>query len=249
MSKDELNRNKLTDTIRANIATHGQHLTLVQGGEVPRFAYTIGLLQPVGFELVLAGANVLDAAEVAQVLNGLATVCKSGTADLGQPVVLDSLESLGAFRLQKVDPSWVDVMLLGAIEHHGRADVRAMQVLPDADHWSLDTPDLTQLWNANAQPVWAGLRQPWTYPFAPDAIATTNLAALRGARISEAARWEQDQWELFAGPGPDVLPEHARMVPLATLLAIDPTLQPVVQLDVGCALWRDDQAGDWQEWV
>ena len=164
-------------------------------------------------------------------------------------MVLDSLESLGAFALREAHPSWVGVMLLGAIKHHGHADVRAMQVLPDADHWTLDTPDLSQPWDANAQPVWAGLRQPWTYPFAPDAVATTNLDALHGSRITEAARWEVDQWELFAGPGPDVLPDDARIVPLATLLAIDPTLQPVVQLEVGRALWRDDQAGDWQEWV
>jgi len=71
---------------------------------------------------------------------------------------------------------------------------------------------------------------------------------LRGERVTEAARWESDQWELFAGPGPDVTPDQVRMVPLATLLAIDATLQPVVQLDVGRALWRDDQGGDWQAW-
>ncbi len=46
-----------------------------------RFAYTIGLLQSVGFELLVAGAAPLDAAEVAQVLNGMAAVCKNKAVD------------------------------------------------------------------------------------------------------------------------------------------------------------------------
>nr|WP_315194856.1 DUF4262 domain-containing protein [uncultured Aquabacterium sp.] len=244
----DADRNEALQAIRSHIATHGQHLYLVQGGEVPRYAYTIGLLNSVGFELVLAGATTFDAEEVAQVLNGVAAACKREGADLAQPLVLDGLASLGAFTLQEAHPTWVAELMLGAIDHHGRADVRTLQVVPDAEHWTLDIPDLSEPWDADAEPAWAGLRQPWTQPFPPDAVATTNLDALRGERVTEAARWESDQWELFAGPGPDVTPDQVRMVPLATLLAIDSTLAPVVQLDVGRALWRDDQGGDWQAW-
>jgi hypothetical protein len=77
----ELSSHECMNTIRTNIATHGQHRTLVQGGEVSRFAYTIGLLQSVGFELLVAGAAPLDAAEVAQGLNGMAAVCKNKAVD------------------------------------------------------------------------------------------------------------------------------------------------------------------------
>lgn len=75
------------------------------------------------------------------------------------------------------------------------------------------------------------------------------FAALRGAPITEAARWEPDQWELFAGPGPDVRKEDVRAIPLGTLIGVDPSLDEVVRMDVGRALWRDvDDLKKWQIW-
>ena len=39
-----------------------------------------------------------------------------------------------------------------------------------------------------------------------------------------------------------------RVVPLATLLGADPTLQPVTTLEVGQALWRESDEDEWQIW-
>jgi len=49
-------RKQALDDIRENIVRSGYHVYLVFGGTTPRFAYTIGVSETLGFELVLAGA-------------------------------------------------------------------------------------------------------------------------------------------------------------------------------------------------
>jgi hypothetical protein len=61
-------------------------------------------------------------------------------------------------------------------------------------------------------------------------------------------RWEVDDWEIFAGAGPEVPAADRRMVPLGVLLGIDPTLEPAVSLPIGKGLWRDIEALEWNEW-
>lgn len=78
--------------------------------------------------------------------------------------------------------------------------------------------------------------------------AITDVAALRGDRITEACRWEENEWELFAGAGPDVAKEEMRVVSLGTLLAADSSLEAVLTLTVGTGLWRD-AISDWHPWI
>jgi hypothetical protein len=65
-------RRSMLRTIRANISTHGWHITLVQGGPLPRYAYTIGTAEAAGAEVVLAGAAYFAAGDVRRILNGAA---------------------------------------------------------------------------------------------------------------------------------------------------------------------------------
>ena len=53
---------------------------------------------------------------------------------------------------------------------------------------------------------------------------------------------------MFAGAGPDVTKDEMRVVPLGLLLATDPSLTPVVDLEIGRGLWRDGVGGDWNPW-
>jgi hypothetical protein len=92
------------------------------------------------------------------------------------------------------------------------------------------------------------MRESWTYPVRKDSTAITDLAALRGERITEACRWEEDEWELFAGAGPDVGKDETRVVALGMLLAVDPSLDPVVGLTIGTGMWRDDELSEWHAW-
>ncbi len=53
----EAERKQALDRIRENIAREGHHIYLVSGGAAtPRFAYTIGVSESIGVELILAGA-------------------------------------------------------------------------------------------------------------------------------------------------------------------------------------------------
>jgi len=42
--------------------------------------------------------------------------------------------------------------------------------------------------------------------------------------------------------------DDARVVPLGTLLALDPSLEPVMNLAIGEGLWRDGEHGPWNPW-
>jgi hypothetical protein len=90
--------------------------------------------------------------------------------------------------------------------------------------------------------------EPWPFDASPHSIAVTNLDALRGDPVTEASRWEETEWELFAGVGPDIPEDDVRVVPLATLLGYDESLEPVTQLRVPGAI-RRFPGGPWADWV
>jgi hypothetical protein len=230
--------------IEANIRRHGFHLYIVGEETTPRFAYTIGLRDSLGSELILAGAIYYDADEVKRIV---AEIRGQLERDRNRRRVLQ-VDELGAFTLRAAHSSWIRSLLLGALDYYRVDDVEAYQIVPDEAHWTLDTPNLGRAWSAKAEPVWQWLHVDWPYAVPPESTAMTNLDALRGARITEVARWGNDDWEMFAGPAPDVSYEEARVVPLGTLVAADPSLRPVVDLKVGEALWRDPDGGEWHPW-
>jgi len=47
---------------------------------------------------------------------------------------------------------------------------------------------------------------------------------------------------------PDVILADFRVVSIGTLLAVDPSLAPALDLEIGKGLWRDDSDGDWNPW-
>jgi hypothetical protein len=94
--------------------------------------------------------------------------------------------------------------MLGAFDYYQKRDIPALQIVPDQAHWTVDVPDMSMPCSATTEPVWQWLHEPWTYPVPKHSTAATNLAALRGERITEVMRWEEDEWEIFAGEGPDV---------------------------------------------
>jgi hypothetical protein len=62
-------RAEMLERIRSNIERTGNHVTVVQGGQSPRFAYTVGLTEAGRPEFLLAGANALRLDEVVRALN------------------------------------------------------------------------------------------------------------------------------------------------------------------------------------
>jgi hypothetical protein len=232
------------DCIRENIARSGHHIYLVMAGTMPRFAYTIGVSESIGLELILAGAIFYMKDDVWKIINDIVAQLK---AQRDREVF--EVSGQGSFTLRKVHSSWAAEFTLGAFDYYQKRDIPALQIVPDKAHWTIDVPDMSAPWNATTAPVWRWLHEPWTYPVPKSATATTNLAALRGDRITEIMRWEEDNWEMFAGPGPDVPDEDMRMVPLGNLIAADESLVPVLHLAIEKGLWRDPSPGsEWQPW-
>lgn len=236
---------KRLELIQSNISRYGLHINLVSAKTSPRYAYTIGLFTKIGAELILAGAIFYNADEVKRIINEIAVTLKT-EADLNQRKI--EVGELGSFTLKEVDVSWSNDLMLGVADFYKEKNIRAFQIFPDIPNWTIDVPDLSLPWSEVSAPAWKWLHAPWPYLIPADAIAVTNLAALHGEFITEAARWEEDQWELYAGSSENLTKADVRIVPIGTLLAIDTSLKAVVDLGVGHAIWRDPKVFQWHVW-
>lgn len=239
-----LQRDAALGQIRENITRFGQHIYVVAGNAVPRFAYTIGLHSIVGSEIIFAGGSYFVRDQVVLILNEIAKQLRSGSRF---EMVEFYVESCGTFTLREADQSWTQLMLLGALDYYGVERIQGFQVVPSSEFWTVDIPNLSNERTVDSAPVWKWMTEPWTYPVSSASIGVTNLSALRGELITEVTRWEEEQWELFAGYGPDTPKQEIRTIPLATLIAADASLEAIVFLPIGKGLWRDI-GGDWQAW-
>jgi Domain of unknown function (DUF4262) len=231
--------------IRRNIAKHGFHTYFVTGGGAPHYAYTIGLSESLGAELILAGAYYYDVDEVSIIIKNVAGKLRS--AHTGQ---IQQMEAgvPGTFTLGKVDESWEKRLMAGVFDYYRVSAFDAYQILPDAEHWTIEIPNLSRPWTSESVPAWRRANEPWPYPVPRTSVALTDVGALQGKRITEVMRWEPDEWEMFAGAGPDIAEAERRVVPLGVLLAADLSLLPAVDLSVGTGLWRDAQS-EWHPWA
>ncbi len=232
------------EQIRQNIAVHGFQTYTVTGGGNPHYIYTIGLSQSLGAEIILAGAYFYLLDELPDIVEGIVEELRP-PVDWGAQRI--ELKKWGVFRFRKMHESWTARLMLGALDFYQVKDIPAFQIVPDDAHITVDVPDLSESWTPSAAVGWRGLDGEWTYPIPRDSIGITNLDALRGASITEVMRWEEDEWELFAGPGPDVQEWERRVVPLGILLAADSSLTPIVDLPIGKGLWRDN-VSEWHPW-
>ena len=241
-------RSAALELIRTNIAKFGHHKYVIFGGAVPRFVYSIGLSESVGSELIVAGCSFYSVDEVRRIMDAaLAQLAELPPVErLGAQIEVDSL---GGFSLREVDTSWCRFLLLGALDFYSVDRIAALQIVPDKDHWTIDIPVLDRPFNALVEPVWRWVQEPWLFPVPENSTVVTNLAALRGKTLTEVARWEPGEWEMFAGAGPDVASEDVRTVPLGTLVGADQSLEEIVKtLEVGGAVWREPGELCWHPW-
>ncbi len=246
-------RARAFELIKRNIEKSGFHIYLIAGGGCqPRFAYTIGLRKSLGAELVLAGALYYGKKdEVFEIVHAVRKQLVTGIKGKLGPTWRSTfvVPRLGSFTLRKAHSSWVSKLLLGAVDYYGTKDIEAYQIVPEEKHQTIDVPNMAKECSPTGEPVWKWLQdKTWPDSIPRGSEAMTDLAALRGAPVTEACRWENNYWELFAGDGPDVSKAEARLVPLACLLAADPSLAPVVDLAIGEGLWRDGEGGEWNRW-
>ena len=223
--------------IRRNIASHGYHVYVIGSGPHPRFAYTIGLSPRGGFELLFAGGLYYALPQVAGVLRLARDAVEAGRRRFDGG-------ALGSFELVEAHRSWSRDLLLGAFDYYERPDIAALQIVPDGEHVTIDTPKTWVPWAPLVEPMWAASRPQPRPPVPVHWMALTSVRVLRGERITHAARFAADEWDLLAG-GRSVTLEEARGVPLGLLLAHDPTLRPVLDIAIGRELVRD-RAKPWR---
>jgi len=237
-------KKKALDAIRSNIERFGHHVYIVSGGPDPRFGYTVGVSEKQGVELILPGAAFFSAGDVHRIINDIVKEC--GTPGISESMRFE-IDGCGSFSLRAVHSSWTLQLIFGAFHYYNSKEISTLQIVPDENHWTIDVPDMSQPWNPKDAPAWRWLQETWNYPASKDSIAITDLASLRGKQVTEACRWEEDEWEMFSSNGPDIPKEDCRAVSLGTLLGFDKSLSRVVNLPIGEGLWRERQ-GDWHEW-
>lgn len=240
-----LQRSDVIARIRSTIDQFGYHVTVVTGGALPRFAYTIGCTTTLGAEFLFAGGEFYSQNQVNEII--AATVTGASTA-ANWPTLAIETDSLGCFSLVKVHPSWAKLLALGAFDYYNQPTLSAWQIVPDAAHHTVEVPAMVTAYDEATQPVWQWLTRKWEYPIPADSMAVTNLPVLAGVTATEVMRWQADDWEIFAGAAPDIPKTDMRIVPLGTLLGIDASLQVAVDLQVGKGVWRDLLVLDWHPW-
>ena len=232
--------------IQANIAAYGYHVTVITGGALPRYAYTIGGKDLVGAEFVFAGGEAYSQAQVGEILQAFLSRVTQ-VPDWQQTALV--VGSLGHFSVVKADASWSQRLLLGAFEYYHPAAIPVWQIVPASPHRTLDIPDMSTAFDVAAQPVWQWLARTWDYPIPEESMAITHLPVLFGEPAREVMRWEQEEWEIFAGPGPEIPKAEMRIVPLALLLGLDAALDQAVHLPIGQGLWREEGEQEWHTWA
>ncbi|MCA9644221.1 MAG: DUF4262 domain-containing protein, partial [Myxococcales bacterium] len=210
-------RDEASAQVAHHIQTRGQHVHLVHPTSVPGWGHTIGLSGEFGYELILAGAAYHTTDELMHVLNSVAAQLRGGTTDRFR------VDGLGNFTLGACDASWSEHLLGRAAAHYGSSKISAQQLVPDREHWTVDTPSLSQRFTPESAPAWRWLAEPWNLAIPETAHVATTLEILQGAHATHIARFEADAWEAFGDEPP--ADDDVRVVPISVMLAADKRMQ------------------------
>lgn len=240
-----LNRENFLKLIEENIKLHDFHCTIVSGGDVPRFVYTIGCSEKIGVEFLFAGGEYYSAADVGVIIKGIFSNIHNAVNLAGVNTVV---EGLGVFKVVQMHSSWAKLLTLGVFDYYQNESIAIWQIMPDEEHRTLEVPDTTLEFDAQSNKIWQWLVRDWNYTVPSKSTAITDLSVLFGEPATEVMRWEEDAWEIFSSSGPDIPKEDMRVVPLATLIGIDSSLESAVYLGVEKGYWREDAESEWNEW-
>jgi len=145
--------------IRADIERYGVSYTVVSGGPLPRYAYSIGLLESAGYELILAGASFFNIERVYQAMDSARRAVVEGAAESV------SVVDVGDFTLSPVQDAGARLIALGAFDYYANGQVRFLQLIPAMAHSTIDVPDMSEAPNWAREPVWRWLEMPWNTRF------------------------------------------------------------------------------------
>lgn len=239
-------REKFLILIKENIEKFGYHITCVIGNsQNPPFAYTIGLYEKIGFELAQAGnfiSNDINSSKFSRIVAGLNSGLKIESIFLANKSFQNEVD----LKLLEMHTTWKELMTLGVFDYHCKDDIKVFQIIPK-ENILKDVPNMSKPWRKELS-VWGWLNKEWNATIPISSYVRTNVDFLKGATIMEMVRWENDYWDMFAGKGIDLPEKDLRFLPISTMLDIDDSLNPAVNLSVGEGLWREDAESEWKVW-
>lgn len=239
-----MNRDSMLRKIRKNIRESGFHIYGIDGGPSPRYFYTIGISEVVGFEILFAGGYFFETEDAAEMMSCCAKL-----------VVKDKTSSELAFKrgknactlaLRCVDRSWQEITAYGVADYYEKDDIPILQLVPENKFSTLDVPDMSLPFEPNREPAWQWLVNDWQFEVPEDSTAITNLDALRGKTLTEVVRWEDNTWAIFSGTGQSQ--SKVRQVPIGVLLARDSSLGFLSKMKVDDGFWREPGSKKWNVW-
>jgi len=240
-----MDREIFSKKINHNITEYGFHINVVNQKLTPRYAYSIGLINSCGFELVLAGCMDLLYDDVISIMNNI------GNKLLKHDETIDAqfiLGQNGLYKLRKIHESWSEIMLLGAKDFFNFDDIPSCQIYPCNDKISFDVPNMDEIFLPNSQPIWSWLTNENNSTFPIDSKVIVNKDILFGAKALEIMRWEENEWEIYS-TNSDNLNEHdMRIIPLTTMIGAESTLGRILDLEVGKGLVRKLPSNEWEDW-
>lgn len=231
---------EILDNIEKQIKKYGWYQYCVIGGQAPRFCYSIGLREKVGFEIIFAGGYFYSNEEAMDVVDNYAKFL----------LHLNCRErGVEEFFLRDARVDWVGLLMLGASDYYRRRGEPfvAKQIIPFGDKFTLDVPRMDIDLRDPANLPWRWSFEDWSFGVPENSFAVTDLNYLRGRGAIQVVRWEEDQWECFSDDPDNIEKSDIRIVPLGVAMGLDASLPKVYDMDVEDGFIRGED-GEWMRW-
>lgn len=240
-----MNREDFLDHIKDNILKHRFHINVVSQEFTPRFAYTIGLFNKNGYELVLAGNMDLLYDDIIYILNFIGNKLINHEETTGSRFEIN-IKSM--FELRKVDESWTDIMLLGVNDFYNDKSILSYQIHQIGNMTSVDIPNMNCKFKPEDQPIWRWLTCKNDLNIPQNSKVVINKDILYGAKALEIMRWDENEWEIYSMNPENLDEDDMRIIPVSTIIGIDNSLERILELNVGKGLIRDSPNNAWESW-
>ena len=238
-------KNEFISLIKANIKEFGFHITIVNSYTEPRYAYSIGLNEKFGFELIFAGGIIFYEKDIYEIFNSIATELNLDSKITHATI---KTKNFGKFSFSAVDNSWSNLLVLGVYDFYNVKEIKVFQIKPEAKYYTLDIPDMEVSFDDSNNQVWKWLNNKWDLPVPETSTSLTNIQALKGEYILEVFRCDEDEWEMFSENGTNIDRGNLRIVSVGALIGIDPSLTRSLTLEIGKGIWRKSIEDDWNNW-
>ena len=228
-------------TIVANVEKYGCDIALFEADNYrPAFAYTTGLFKTYGHAEIICFGLRTDV--MAAIINHAYELIKQGDTLVTNKPYNEFLEGY-AVQFIKVDEDYYRHYVGYAGWFYKSFDFPLLQLVwPDKQN---NFP-----WEEDFNPDWK-FKQPLLdrntdFKFYEErnlAVYTTKQA-FEGEPILYVYHNADGDWQFHTSPQPNI--EHARLVSLEEITKLDPSINDIHHLQLGCRAWRNSKDDDWQ---